>query len=276
MEFRLGLYLNILTKDIYLIVINVFMNSIKFLIVLLTMMGGVSTVLIETYVKILMGVNSVIIIVLLLIQCLKYFSSENNITPREIFLNSSKKYIFDCNTCDNQFKIKLYNVNNGRWCSFCKKKTETKFMKWFEKSFKKITLENQPLFDWCKNIKKLPFDFKIVIFNLLIEVDGIQHFKQVSNWQYPTITQQRDVYKMKRALKNNYSIIRISQEDIWYDRYDWQKEITQCIKKYDTPQIIYLSKNKDLYNEHKQLLFINNLLDNLIDEFITIIITKYL
>ena len=207
----------------------------------------------------------------------KYFSSKNNTTPREVFLNSSKKYIFDCPTCDNEFKAKLYNINNGRWCRYCKNKTETKFKEWFEKEFSNYELEHQPSFNWCKNVKKLPFDFGIIIFNLIIEIDGIQHFKQVSNWKSPELTQQRDIYKMKQAIKNNYSIIRISQEDIWYDKYNWQKEITEYIKKYDTPQVIYLSKNKDLYNEHKQLMFINNLLDNLIlDEVIINIINKYL
>lgn len=203
----------------------------------------------------------------------EYFSDKNKEDPRYIFLNSSMKYIFNCNVCDNEFEIRLDNLNNGKWCSFCKKKTERKFMKWFKIEFDELELKSQVSFKWCKSIKELPFDFETVPLDLLIELDGVQHFKQVSNWKSPKLTQERDVYKMKQAIKNNKSIIRISQEDIWYDRYDWKSDITQYIKKYDKPTVIYLSKNKDLYNDHKLLMDIDKLKfhNNIIQ-----IITKYI
>jgi len=77
---------------------------------------------------------------------------------------------------------------------------------------------------------------------------------------------------MKQVLKNNKSIIRISQEDIWNDTYEWKSDITQYIKKYDNPTIIYLSKNKNLYNDHKLLMNIDSLL-NLKNKIINIVIT---
>ena len=129
----------------------------------------------------------------------------------------------------------------------------------------------------CINIRELPFDFEIINFNLLIEIDGAQHFRQVRNWKSHKITQQRDVYKMKQAIKHNYSVIRISQEDIWHDRYNWQSEIIKYIKRYNIPQPIYLSKNKDLYNRHKQLISFSYTLNiSIKNEFIINIISKYL
>lgn len=60
---------------------------------------------------------------------------------------------------------------------------------------------------------------------------------------------------MKKALENGYSIIRISQEDIWYDKYDWKNDTINCIcnfiNLYKIPTVFYLSNNKKLYNNYK-------------------------
>jgi very-short-patch-repair endonuclease len=205
----------------------------------------------------------------------KYWSKKNKLNPRQVFPNSNEEYIFDCNVCNGEFKIRLYNINNGYWCNICKNKTELRFKTWLNKTFD-YKLDYQSKFEWCKNIRFLPFDFGIELFNLLIELDGRQHFQQVQNWTPYKITQKRDIYKMKQALKNNKTVIRISQEDIWYDRYNWKEDITQYIKKQTKPQIIYLSKNKNLYNDHKQLLNTTNILDSIFKYKIVDIITKYL
>jgi len=56
---------------------------------------------------------------------------------------------------------------------------------------------------------------------------------------------------MKCALKNGYTIIRICQEDIWENKIDWKYELTNMIKKYKIPKIIYIAKDTNLYNNHK-------------------------
>lgn len=62
----------------------------------------------------------------------------------------------------------------------------------------------------------------------------------------------RDVYKMKCALENNYTVIRLVQEEVYKDSFDWKKIILELISKiYDTPKIIYISQNKTLYDNHK-------------------------
>lgn len=204
----------------------------------------------------------------------KYWSSNNEISPRYVFPNCEKLYIFICLYCEKEFKRSPYNVNkNGCVCSNCTHKTEKKFYEWLILKYNTLKIINQPKFEWCKNVNYLPFDFETIPLDLLIEIDGVQHFKQVSNWKSPKLTQERDVYKMKQAIKNNKSIIRISQEDVWYDRYDWKSDITQYIKKYDKPTVIYLSKNKNLYNDHKLLMNIDKLKFN---NNIIQIITKYI
>lgn len=79
----------------------------------------------------------------------------------------------------------------------------------------------QPKFDWCRGLKTgkyLPFDF-LVDDSIIIELDGIQHFEQVSNWDSPLITQAADRYKEICAKRNGYTIIRLLQEDVWDDTF---------------------------------------------------------
>jgi very-short-patch-repair endonuclease len=61
---------------------------------------------------------------------------------------------------------------------------------------------------------------------------------------------ERDLYKMNCANKNGFSIIRIIQEDIYKNKYDWLNELTNNIEKITQEKIvqnIYMCKN----NEYK-------------------------
>ncbi len=87
--------------------------------------------------------------------------------------------------------------------------------------------------DWCKNIKTdthFRFDFCIEELKIIIELDGIHHFEIVKHWKNnPEEQLERDKFKMKCANDNGYSIIRILQEDIWFDRSNWKQDITNNI-----------------------------------------------
>jgi hypothetical protein len=64
-----------------------------------------------------------------------------------------------------------------------------------------------------------------------------------------------DKYKMECANKNNYSVIRLTQEDVFYDTYDWLDELNQNIKKIIDEKVIqniYMCKNNEysvFYNQ---------------------------
>ena len=80
---------------------------------------------------------------------------------------------------------------------------------------------------------------------------GPQHFKQIGNWLSPELTNINDVYKMKCANDNGYSVIRLLQKDIWHNRYDWLEELLDNIYKIITEQKvqnIYMCK-KDEYKD---------------------------
>jgi len=77
--------------------------------------------------------------------------------------------------------------------------------------------------DKCRDQRTLPFDFYIPSFNLLIEYDGVQHFKPIDrfggNVSYLKVI-RHDIIKNEFANSNNYNLIRIP-----YWKYDEIEDI---------------------------------------------------
>jgi very-short-patch-repair endonuclease len=161
----------------------------------------------------------------------KFWSLKNELKPRDIFKKSStNKYIFNCNK-GHEFENTTSNISIGVWCPYCKNKTEQKLFETLQIDFP--DLKHQFKEDWCKNPltnKHLPFDFVLEKEKIIIELDGRQHFEQVSNWSTPEEQYERDTYKMECANQNRYSIIRITQEDVLNDTFDWYKMLKESIE----------------------------------------------
>jgi very-short-patch-repair endonuclease len=176
------------------------------------------------------------------------WSKKNKKKPNEVFKSTAEKFWFDCDKCDNDFESKLSHITDGSWCPNCRYKTEDKLFKILIAKYS--TLKAQYKVDWCKNIKHLPFVFVIEERKLIVEIDGEQHWKQVAKWKTPEHNRDRDLYKMKCANKNGFSVIRILQEDIFKNKYDWLNELCENIEKNTNEKIvqnIYMCKN----NEYK-------------------------
>jgi very-short-patch-repair endonuclease len=173
----------------------------------------------------------------------KDWCSENNITPRQVFKGSKKKYKFKCSTCKHTFEKRPNHINYDSYCPCIKNKTELLLLDFLKKFFDislqgetasqlgPTEIEHQKKFKWCKNINMLPFDFFIKEYKLIIELDGPQHFKQISNWASCEETQKRDIYKMECANEKGISIIRIFQEDVWKNKNDWKTKIKSAINE---------------------------------------------
>jgi len=188
----------------------------------------------------------------------KYWSKENKIMPRQVFKNSHSIFVFICEKNHN-FNKNVSLVTRGRWCPFCINKTEQKLFDQLIKLYP--TLQQQFKVKWCKNKTYLPFDFVIPEYNIIIELDGPQHFMQISNWASPEETNINDKYKMECANKNNYSVIRLTQEDVFYDKYNWKEELLNNIEKIKNDKIIqniYMCKNNeyDVFNDHSKELVV--------------------
>lgn len=166
----------------------------------------------------------------------QYWSEKNidengyKLTPRDIFETSGKEYIFVCKY-KHEFKSIIANIKKGQWCPKCKNKTEQKLFEALKVDYP--DLKHQFREEWCKNPitnKHLPFDFVLEKEKIIIELDGRQHFTQVSNWSTPEEQYERDTYKMECANQNGYSVIRITQEDVYDDTFDWYKMLKESIE----------------------------------------------
>jgi len=144
----------------------------------------------------------------------------------------------------------------GRLRLHSKKKTEAILNAFLEEEYE---IKKQARFDWCRfsetgNI--MPFDVMRKDHPILIELDGNQHFTQISNWGTPESVQKKDVEKVQKSIQNGYSIIHLPQEDVWYDRYDWKRALREIMASLETanPQCVFLCSDAIVYDTHRQLL----------------------
>ena len=165
------------------------------------------------------------------------------------YVKSQENVIIICKK-HGPFEQQPNNHLSGANCPMCKNKTEQKLYEALKPLYP--TLITQFKQEWCKNINYLPFDFCIHEHNIIIELDGRQHFTQVSNWNSPEETLENDLFKEKCANDNGYSIIRILQKDVFGDKYDWlskvQTEIENIIKDNTIIHNIYICNNGEYDN----------------------------
>lgn len=169
-------------------------------------------------------------------------------------INDMKKYPiashnpveWKCNS-GHIYSARINNRTIGKTgCPYCVNKTEQKLYDALLPHYPQ--LNPQYKVEWCKNKTYLPYDFVLALDKIIIELDGLQHFEQVSNWQSPEDTHLNDVYKMKCANENGYSVIRLLQTDVFYDTYDWLKELSENIEKIKLEQRVqnvYMCKDNE-------------------------------
>jgi len=164
------------------------------------------------------------------------------------YINTKTPIKIKCNKCNNVFEQLVDNhIKQNKGCPICDCRITEKILYDYLKSlYPNIIKEFKQ--KWCKSKKYLPFDNSIPELNIIIELDGLQHFKQVMNWKSPEENLKTDKYKMKCANENGYSIIRIIQIDILYEKYNWKDELVNNIEKIKKDNIIqnlYMCKNNE-------------------------------
>ena len=176
----------------------------------------------------------------------KYWSSKNSILPRGVTKCSNKKYWFECDKCNLCFYKTLSKITGPRngWCPHCVNKTETKLYIQLLSVYPTIVREFKP--NWSNNKR---YDFCIPELKIIIELDGPQHFKQISNWECPDTQHENDLQKEQIANEQEYSIIRITQTDVMEDTYDWfsdiQKHIKHIVHNSEVIHNFYMCKNNE-------------------------------
>jgi very-short-patch-repair endonuclease len=180
--------------------------------------------------------------------------TDKNINPRTLFKSTNKKFSFNCDICYRIFNTQLSDVTKGVWCPYCVNKTEKLLFNELVFYYPKIKCQYKV--DWCKNKFYLPFDFVIEELKVIIELDGKHHLETVSNWGNLVDIKKRDLYKMKCANDNGFSIIRILQKDIYKNTYDWLSELLDNINKIEDDMIvqnIYMCKKNEYKDFDKEI-----------------------
>jgi len=176
--------------------------------------------------------------------------------------DNKKKLSIRHKKCDFVYKVRPNDFQQGYMCPLCSKNTSKETL-----LIHKILLENKVLYETeekfskCVNIQKLPFDFYIPSFNLLLEFDGMQHFKQ-------SYGNRLSGQKKNDAIKNNfcsgyktnfirlhYKLKQVDIEMILQELLQNNGKLTEAtIEKYS----LYVKQDNFLYNETNYYLNLNS------------------
>ena len=184
-----------------------------------------------------------------IIQKLKNIHNNKFDYTKMNYMNTHSLINIKCNECNNIFQQIYRNHIKNKGCPLCEHNITEKILYDYLITIYPNTIREFKE-KWCKNKKYLPFDDCIPELNIIIELDGPQHFQQISNWKSPEETQKNDKYKMKCANENNFSVIRLLQTDVLDNKYNWKKELNNNIEKIKNNNIIqniYMCK----YNEYE-------------------------
>ena len=148
--------------------------------------------------------------------------------------SSAGKAKFQCDICLNEFDMRLKHVyGEDKWCPHCKNKTELKVFNFLSKVLC-IETEREYVPVVMKNVYKLRkrFDFLLVKYNIIFEIDGRQHNKRAwfdKNEHTLFRRQLIDKWKEFVARRGGKRVIRFDQHSIWTDSYDWRRHMKDVI-----------------------------------------------
>lgn len=122
------------------------------------------------------------------------------------YSGSLDKAEFCCNICKYQWETTAFAVYSGKTgCPKCaSSKGEKRISKYLDN--KGIDYEAQWIFEDCKNIFNLPFDFFLPKENICIEYDGEYHFMpiKIGNITFEQAKENLNKLKYRDEIKTNY------------------------------------------------------------------------
>jgi very-short-patch-repair endonuclease len=168
--------------------------------------------------------------------------------------NSHKAVKIKCKDC-GIFEQTPNSHLRGSGCPSCINKTEKKLYTFLKEKYNDIVKEYKP--EWLTNEttgRRYRFDFFIPSLNIIIELDGGQHFKQVLNWLDPFEQTKKDIWKMNQANSNNIYVVRLLQEDVYkYDNSWLEHHLLPELIKRDSNMFITSEERSNMYDIHIEL-----------------------
>lgn len=132
-------------------------------------------------------------------------------TNRKIKVRN-ERLLFYCSDCGNPFEATWTQITEGRYrCKDCvsfMSNLEYRVKEYLDE--KNIQYVQQKKFKNCKNKNPLPFDFYLPFYNAVIEVMGLQHYKQSKMFKQ-SIEERKRIDKLKKdfCLNNGIKYLEI-------------------------------------------------------------------
>lgn len=170
--------------------------------------------------------------------------------PRTEYKNMTTRVILTCQLHGDFEQLPLNHLR-GCGCPNCINKTAGRLKKYLEQLFE-IILEYRP--KWCPSPRGFfKYDFYIKELGIIVELDGLHHFRRVANWNNSgDPVMKRDVYKMRCANRNGIRVVRILQKDVWDNDESWlDANLKPLLVKKAAHENEYIG---DVYDEHKRLM----------------------
>jgi hypothetical protein len=135
---------------------------------------------------------------------------------KSIYKGNHKKILISCKDKKHFFsRTPASHLTKYRGCPKCKSsKGELKILEYLVNN--NIKNDIQKSFDDCRYINKLPFDFYLKDYNILLEYDGEGHYKPIKKFGGQkgfNNTKRNDNIKNKYCKDNNIKLIRIPYWD---------------------------------------------------------------
>ena len=135
-----------------------------------------------------------------------------NIIVLDKYVNNKTKIRYRCKHDGNEFSARPDSILYGGGCpECCMSHGEKEIYNYLFKN--NIEFEYQYVFDDCRNVLCLPFDFYLPMHNLCIEYDGEQHFHPVDYFGGEDGFKKRkhnDEIKTSFCITNNIELLRIA------------------------------------------------------------------
>ena len=133
----------------------------------------------------------------------------------ETYINASTPIAHMCKKCYTIWRPRPNHVLEGHGCPVCNSSIGERIVKNYLDS-NCINYIQQYKFQDCKDIHRLPFDFYLSDYNILVEYDGIQHFQPVEMFggvEEFEITKKHDNIKNNYCILNNIPLLRILYDE---------------------------------------------------------------
>jgi len=134
-----------------------------------------------------------------------------------------------------------------RWCKKPKTLAEKELFEWLE-SIDEVFYCQFSFKEW--SLQNYRYDVVLPERNLVIEVDGRQHFEVVSNWAFPDDIRRADIDKMYLAINHNYKAIRMYQPDM-LKFSGWRSWLHyHLLQQEKTWDVVIWSFDSSIYDKH--------------------------